>query len=57
MKIYDTMRPKSKNLAKNFNFLPYFSLYFNHEEKKYTFLNIGWFNICFQFNLTRKKNL
>jgi len=48
MKIFNTMRPQTEDDYKNFNFLPYYSIFKNN---KRMFLNIGLFHICIQFEL------
>lgn len=47
MKMYNTLKPEEGGY-KNFNFLPYYSIYFNEVT---TYLNIGIFHICLQFKL------
>lgn len=47
MKTYNLNKPP-KGEYKNFNFLPYISLYYDDIK---IYLNIGWFNICIQFKI------
>ena len=46
MKIFNLTKPKEKTTMKNFNFLPYASLYWHGDKKSFC---VGWLNICISF--------
>lgn len=49
MRIYNLLRRKDKDRHYNFNLLPFVSLFWGDE---YCYINIGWLNLCFQFQIT-----
>lgn len=48
MRIYNLLKRSDGGSHKNFNLLPYISFYWGDD---YTYLNIGWLHITFQFKL------
>ena len=44
MRIINLLKPKTNKTMKNFNFLPYISLYWLDDKRTFC---IGWLNICF----------
>ena len=46
MRIINLTKPKNDKTMKNFNLLPYISIYWLGDKKT---LAVGWFNICIAF--------